>query len=112
VARSSQAIGCIGTNKWTSRGCSGNLASASPEDTDMRIPLTLSLTKTATFAVVHFAVAFAIAYLLTGSISIAGAIALIEPAANTVAYFFHERAWARYGRSRTPWLTRLAMRSK
>jgi len=30
-----------------------------------------------------------------GSVSIAGALALIEPLANTVAFFFHERAWAR-----------------
>ena len=63
----------------------------------MRIPLSLSLTKTATFAAVHFSVAFSIAYLLTGSTSIAGAIALVEPLANTVAYFFHERAWSRIG---------------
>ena len=63
----------------------------------MRVPLSLSLTKTATFAVVHFGVAFGIAYLLTGSIAIASAIALIEPIANTVAYFLHERAWSRVG---------------
>lgn len=68
-------------------------------ESDMRIPLSLSLTKTATFAGVHFGVAFAIAYLLTGSASIAGAIALVEPLANTVAYFFHERAWSRIGLS-------------
>lgn len=61
----------------------------------MRMPLSMSLTKTATFACVHFSVAFGIAYLLTGSIGIAGAIALIEPLANTVAYFLHERAWSR-----------------
>lgn len=60
----------------------------------MRIPLTLSLAKTASFAAVHITVAFAIAYALTGSAPIAGAIALLEPLANTVAYFFHERAWA------------------
>jgi len=60
----------------------------------MRIPLTLSLAKTATFAAVHFTMAFAIAYALTGSAPIAGAIALLEPLANTFAYFFHERAWA------------------
>jgi len=54
-----------------------------------------SLIKTATFASVHFTVAFSVAYAITGSIGIAGAIALIEPAANTVAYFLHERAWAR-----------------
>ncbi len=53
-----------------------------------------SLTKTCTFAAVHFGVAFTVAYLLTGSAAIASAMALIEPAMNTVAYFFHERAWA------------------
>jgi len=52
-----------------------------------------ALAKTVTFAVVHFAVAFSIAYLITGSIRIAGALALVEPMANTVAYYFHERAW-------------------
>ena len=61
----------------------------------MRMPLRLSLAKTASFAVLHFAVAFGIAYLLTGNISVAGALALIEPLANTVAFFFHERAWSR-----------------
>jgi uncharacterized membrane protein len=66
-------------------------------ETRMRVPLALSLTKTATFAVVHFSVAFAIAYMLTGSAAIASAIALIEPLANTVAYFLHERAWSRVG---------------
>ena len=48
--------------------------------------------KTATFALI-----FGIAYLLTGSAGIASAIALIEPLANSVAYFFHERAWSRVG---------------
>ena len=61
----------------------------------MRVPLTQTLAKTGTFAVVHFTVAFTIAYLLTGSAPIAGALALLEPMANTVAYLLHERAWAR-----------------
>ena len=52
-----------------------------------------ALAKTVTFAVVHFSVAFGIAYLITGSIAIASALALVEPMANTVAYYFHERAW-------------------
>jgi uncharacterized membrane protein len=55
--------------------------------------------KTVTFAVVHFIVAFSIAYLLTGSIGIASALALIEPMANTVAYYFHERLWQRLRQS-------------
>ena len=61
----------------------------------MRIPLKLSLAKTASFAAIHFVVAFSVAYALTGSAPIAGALALLEPLANTVAYFFHERLWAR-----------------
>lgn len=55
--------------------------------------MTRDLMKTGTFAVLHFAVAFGVAYALTGSAPIATALALIEPACNTVAFFFHERAW-------------------
>ena len=51
------------------------------------------MAKTASFAVVHFSVAFTVAYLLTGSWAISSALALVEPAVNTVAYFFHEKAW-------------------
>ena len=53
------------------------------------------MTKTMSFAVVHFTVAFSVGYLMTGSIVIGGAIALVEPAINTVAYYFHEQVWAR-----------------
>lgn len=52
--------------------------------------------KTLTFAILHFSVAFSIAYWLTGSIGISSAVALIEPMANTVVFYFHERAWKRY----------------
>ena len=53
------------------------------------------MTKTFTFAAVHFTVAFTVAYLLSGSFLIGGAIALVEPAINTVAYFLHEKVWER-----------------
>ena len=53
-----------------------------------------NLTKTASFAVLHFGVGFGVTYLLTGSIAIATGVALIEPAINTVVFFFHEKAWA------------------
>lgn len=56
-----------------------------------------TLAKTISFAVLHFFVAFAVAYGLTGSVITGGLIALIEPACNTVAYFFHERLWQRFG---------------
>lgn len=51
------------------------------------------MTKTFTFAVLHFSVAFTVAYVLSGSWLVGGAIALVEPAINTVAYHFHEKAW-------------------
>ena len=51
--------------------------------------------KTVTFAIMHFSVAFMVAYLLTGSIVVGGAVALVEPAINTVAFYFHERVWKR-----------------
>ncbi|WP_034873592.1 DUF2061 domain-containing protein [Endozoicomonas montiporae] len=51
--------------------------------------------KTFTFAVTHFTVAFAVAYPLTGSFVVGGAIALVEPMVNTVAYAIHERIWER-----------------
>lgn len=54
-----------------------------------------SLIKTVTFALTHFTVAFTVAYLLTGDIIVGSLIAMVEPAINTVAYFFHERIWAR-----------------
>ncbi|MEO5337714.1 MAG: DUF2061 domain-containing protein [Magnetospirillum sp. WYHS-4] len=50
--------------------------------------------KTLTFACVHFSVAFLVGYLITGSLAMGGALALVEPLCNTVAYHFHEKAWA------------------
>ncbi|WP_066547733.1 MULTISPECIES: DUF2061 domain-containing protein [unclassified Sphingomonas] len=51
------------------------------------------LAKTLTYLAIHLTIGFSVAYLLTGSVAIAGGIALIEPCANAVAFFFHERAW-------------------
>lgn len=53
------------------------------------------MTKTISFAMVHFSVAFTVAYLMTGSLLVGGAIALVEPAINTLAYHFHEKIWKR-----------------
>lgn len=52
--------------------------------------------KTITFACMHFSIAFGVVYLMTGSILIGGAVALVEPAVNTVAFYFHEKIWKRY----------------
>ena len=51
--------------------------------------------KTLTFGAVHMTVAFTVAYVLSGSLLVGSAIALVEPAINTVAYFFHEKVWER-----------------
>lgn len=53
------------------------------------------MAKTFSFAVTHFTVAFGVAYALTGDVVIGGALALVEPAVNTVAYHFHEKVWSR-----------------
>jgi uncharacterized membrane protein len=54
-----------------------------------------SLRKTALFTLVHFANAVAVAWLLTGSLAIAGVLAVLEPLANAVALYFFDRWWAR-----------------
>ncbi|WP_068711874.1 DUF2061 domain-containing protein [Vibrio tritonius] len=66
--------------------------------------------KTLSFAAIHFTVAMIVAYLLTGDILLGSLIAMIEPMVNTVAFYFHERAWnmmsKRNQRTQTPqWKT-------
>ena len=53
------------------------------------------MTKTLSFAVTHFIVAFTVTYLLTGDVIVGGLVAMVEPAVNTVAYHFHEKVWSR-----------------
>ena len=60
------------------------------------------MAKTATFAATHFSVAFGVAYLLTGDVVVGGAVALVEPAINTVAYHFHEKIWSALGSRHKP----------
>ena len=51
------------------------------------------MVKTASFGVLHLTIAFSISYALTGDVAIAGAITLLEPLANTVAFYFFDRYW-------------------
>jgi uncharacterized membrane protein len=51
--------------------------------------------KTFTYLFIHLIIGFSVAYLFTGSVMLAGGIAIIEPMANAVAFFFHEKAWNR-----------------
>ncbi|MEM6857986.1 MAG: DUF2061 domain-containing protein [Pseudomonadota bacterium] len=56
-------------------------------------PYKRDLAKTFSFLALHFIVGFTVAYAFTGEIGISSAIALVEPLANAVVFFFHERAW-------------------
>lgn len=57
--------------------------------------------KTITFAIMHFSIAFAVTYIITGDLILGGLIAIIEPAVNTVGYFVHEKIW-QYYQHKTP----------
>lgn len=67
--------------------------------------------KTLTFTVMHFCIAFTVAYALTGSLTVGGLVATVEPLCNAVGFFFHEKAWQRLehhdadanGRARQTW---------
>ncbi|TFI57242.1 DUF2061 domain-containing protein [Sphingomonas parva] len=67
------------------------------------------LIKTLTYLSIHLTIGFSVAYWFTGSVSVAGGIALIEPCINAVAFFFHEKAWKR---GRRAWLERLLARRR
>lgn len=51
------------------------------------------MAKSAAFGVMHLGIAFGVSYALTGSLTIAGAITLVEPLVNTVAHYFFDRWW-------------------
>jgi len=57
-----------------------------------------TLLKTLSYAIMHMSIAITIAYILSGSWKVALAIGLIEPCAQTIAFYFHERAWHRIER--------------
>jgi uncharacterized membrane protein len=51
--------------------------------------------KTLWFATIHFINAVAVVWAVTGSLTIAGALALVEPLANGVALLAFDRWWSR-----------------
>lgn len=60
------------------------------------------LLKTLSYLSIHLTVGFSVAYVLTGSLVLAGGIALIEPCINAVAFYFHEKAWKRADKRAAP----------
>ena len=55
----------------------------------------VNMAKTMSYLIIHLGIGFSVAYLFTGSLAIAGGIALVEPVCNAVAFFFHERVWTK-----------------
>lgn len=63
--------------------------------------------KTLTFTLMHFCIAFGVAYALTGSLTVGGLLATVEPLCNSVGFFLHDKLWQRLERqdlkSARPW---------
>jgi len=49
--------------------------------------------KTLSYYIMHITVAMLVGYLVTGSLTMAIALSLLEPTVQAVAFFFHEKAW-------------------
>lgn len=58
------------------------------------------LLKTVSYYAIHICVAALVAYALTGNLWTAFTLSLLEPSVQAVAFFFHEKAWARAQRSK------------
>lgn len=53
------------------------------------------LLKTASYYVIHVTVAAVVAFGVTGNLWASLTLSLLEPTVQAVAFFFHEKAWAR-----------------
>lgn len=51
--------------------------------------------KTISFTLMHFCIAFSVGYALTGSLTVGGLLAVVEPLCNSVGFYFHEKLWQR-----------------
>lgn len=63
-----------------------------------------SIAKTISWRITGSGATFLISYIVSGNLSIAGVIAVIQLTANTILYFIHERTWNRikWGRFSKP----------
>ena len=61
-----------------------------------------SLVKTISWRITGSGATFGISYLISGNLTIAGTIAVIQVVANTLLYFIHERMWNRINWGRIP----------
>lgn len=49
--------------------------------------------KTFSYYIMHITVALLVGYFVTGSLTMAIALSLLEPTVQAVAFFFHEKIW-------------------
>lgn len=56
------------------------------------------MAKTAAFGVMHVCTAFGVSYALTGSVTVAGAVTMVEPVVNMVGHYFFDKAWDKHMR--------------
>ena len=49
--------------------------------------------KTFSYYIMHITVAMLVGYFVTGSLTMAIALSLLEPTVQAVAFFFHEKIW-------------------
>jgi uncharacterized membrane protein len=54
-----------------------------------------SIVKTISWRITGSSATFAIAYILTGSLAVAGVIGITQMISNTILYYVHERVWNR-----------------
>ena len=59
----------------------------------------LTLKKTGTYYLLHVTVAALVAYAVTGNFLLSLTLSLLEPTVQAFAFFFHEKAWQRWGRT-------------
>ena len=56
-----------------------------------------TLKKTASYYLIHVTVAALVAYAVTGNFLLSITLSLLEPTVQAFAFFFHEKAWQRWG---------------
>ncbi len=56
-----------------------------------------SVAKTISWRITGSGATFLISWLISGDLTVAGSIALVQIAANTILYFIHERVWNKIG---------------
>lgn len=55
-----------------------------------------TLKKTLSYYIMHISVALMVAYTVTGNLTVAATLSLLEPTVQAFAFFFHEKVWSHF----------------